>query len=189
MGPNPIPQNMIMKKIEKLAEREDYYLPLEISFLPMNPKKGPWSASSSFFFLKYSCSSLAFCLWNSKVITPLSATRALGVGVGGGGGGEVTGVDEIGADGGGDGGTGFTGGGATGLLKGPSAWEFLIVKMVVGLVAENLKVDDEDEQGEDEEEDKGLRNLMHGKEDDDATDIFSMYNSLFLVLLCTWQSW
>lgn len=57
--------------------------------------------------------------------------------------------------------------------------------MVVGLVAENLKVDDEDEQGEDEEEDKGLRNLMHGKEDDDATDIFSMYNSLFLVLLCT----
>ncbi|CAA2993528.1 Hypothetical predicted protein [Olea europaea subsp. europaea] len=34
--------------------------------------------------------------------------------------------------------------------------------MVVGLDAENLQADDEDEQGGD---DKGLRNLKHGKEE------------------------
>ena len=29
------------------------------TFLPMNPKMGPWFASSSFFFLEYSCSTFA----------------------------------------------------------------------------------------------------------------------------------
>lgn len=107
------------------------YLPLEISFLPIKPKKGPWFACSSFFCLKYSWSSLAFCLWNSMVITflPSTATCLSGALGGDGGGGEE--VE------GGDGGVGLRGvGGCTiGLLKGPSAWELLMVSVV-----ENLKL-------------------------------------------------
>lgn len=46
-----------------------------------------------------------------------------------------------------------------------------------GLAVENLKEGDEneeEEQGDDGEEvgDDGLLSLMHGKDDDDATDIF-----------------
>lgn len=105
---------------------------------------------------------MALCLWNSKVTTPFPSPAATAAGLGGG--------EAAGGEAGGDvdGGTGFTGAGATGLLKGPSAWELLMV---------NLKVEEEEE-GEYEEhddgvEDEGFGSLMHENEgDDEATDIF-----------------
>lgn len=126
----------------------------------MNPKKGPWSASSSFFFLKYSCNSLAFCLWNSIVITPFPPTAASAAATGFGGGGAV------GGGGGADGGVGFLGGVATGLLKGPSVWEQRTVSMV-DLVAEDLNFEAVEEDEFDDEEEFEI--LIHGN---DATDIF-----------------
>src|SRR5687768_6225615 len=71
---------------------EQTYLPLEISFFGKNPKKGPWSASSSFFCLKYSCRSLATFLWYSRVTAPATglciaaagAVASTGLGSGGG---------------------------------------------------------------------------------------------------------
>ena len=137
-----------------------YYLPLEISFLGWKPKKGPWPAASSFFCLKYSWSSLAFCLWNSTVTTPLPSTATVFC-RGGDGGGEEDGT----------GGTGFCGGegsrrvgGAEGLLNGPSAWEHLMTK-THGLIVENLKDDEVVEEEED-----GLRILIHWI--GEANDIF-----------------
>lgn len=125
-------------KFDKIEGKKKHhmYLPLAISFLPRKPKKGPWLASSSFFCLKYSWSSLATCLWNSRVTTFLSREADGG---GGGGGGE-------GEEGEGEGGTGLGGRGggaaslmgATGLRRGPSVWELLTVNKP-GLVAtENL---------------------------------------------------
>jgi hypothetical protein len=122
------------------------YLPLEISFLGKNPKNGPWSASSSFFFLKYSCRSLATFLWYSSVMAPATgfriwavASTGLGSGEGGigcddvggaagftgvGGCDRVGGVDRAGVLGGIGG--GGDSGGAAGLRMGPSALELLI---------------------------------------------------------------
>lgn len=82
-----------------------------------------------------------------------------------GGGREITGeAEEVG--GGGDGGEGFKGslrGGATGLLRGPSAWELLIVATPWSFaVAENLKQEEEEVgavEGE-EEGDDGFRILI-----------------------------
>lgn len=169
------------------------YLPLAISFLPMKPKKGPWLAASSFFCLKYSWSSLALSLWNSMVTTFLSST-ATATGLGG-----ALGAGEEGV--GGDGGTGFTGvgGWATGLLIGPSAWEHLIESRV-DFGTENLKVEDDNEVEEeehveeDEDWDKGFWSLMHGNDDDDATDIFlgfSLYCTFFLLFRyqSSWCLW
>lgn len=86
---------------------------------------------------------------------------------------------------------GLRGEGATGLLKGPSAWELLITVLGKGLaVEENLKEEeeeegiDEDEQEEEEEEEEqdgedeedGI--LMYGNEL--ATDILPLpYKSCF----------
>jgi hypothetical protein len=95
--------------------------------------------SSSFFFLKYSCSSLATFLWYSNVTTPptgggVAATEVAGFVSGGGADGaagftgvggwdRLGGVDRAGALGGMGG--GGDSGGAVGLL-GPSAPELLI---------------------------------------------------------------
>lgn len=114
------------------------YLPLAISFLANHPKKGPWLVSSSCFFLKYSCSSLATFLWYSNVTTPptggVAAAATAGLVSGGGGDGSagftgvggwdrLGGVDRAGVLGGIGG--GGDSGGAAGLL-GPSALELLI---------------------------------------------------------------
>lgn len=123
----PDNQSWLKKKKKK---KKISYLPFAISFFPRNPKKGPWSVSSSFFCLKYSWSSLAFCLWNSKVITFLSSNFTWAAGLGGGATGEDGGEGGTGFKGvGGDGGEGSLRGGATGLLIGPSAWELLMVTL------------------------------------------------------------
>ena len=128
----------------------------------MNPKKGPWLASSSFFCLKYSWSSLAFCLWNSNVITFLSST-AIAPATETGFGCATEDEEEGGEDweGGWEGGVGLRveGGegslieGATGLLIGPSVWELLITVLAKGLVEVNLK-DEVEEWGEGYEEEE-----------------------------------
>lgn len=58
-----------------------------------------------------------------------------------------------------------------------------------GLAVENLKEGDEneeEEQGDDGEEvgDDGLLSLMHGKDDDDATDIFLNFPFCTFCFLC-----
>lgn len=100
----------------------------------MKPKKGPWLASSSFFSLKYSCNSLATFLWYSKVTTKSLGLVGEGVWVEGFKGG----VGESEGEGEGDGGGGEREG-VEGLLRGPSAWELLIMEMVVLGLKESLE--------------------------------------------------
>lgn len=139
---------LVVHKFDSILQGQTY-LPLEISFLGKNPKNGPWSASSSFFFLKYSCRSLATFLWYSSVTAPATglcsaaagAVASAGFGSGDGGVGcddvggaagftgvggcdRVGGVDRAGVLGGIGG--GGDSGGAAGLRMGPSALELLI---------------------------------------------------------------
>lgn len=57
-------------------------------------------------------------------------------------------------DRGGEGGVGLRGEGATGLLKGPSAWELLITVLGKGLVVEENLKEEEEEEGIDEDEEE-----------------------------------
>ena len=87
-----------------------------------------------------------------------------------------------------EGGEGFSGwgtlldgsltGGATGLLRGPSVWEFLIETAAWGLEEENLNDEVDEDVHDGEEEQAGT--LMHGNED--ATDIFFLLDWGYSIL-------